>query len=301
MPKNTPKTTLEQWRALQAVVEYGGFAQAAAQLYRSQSTISYAVTKLQQQLGVPLLRVDGRKAVLTEAGEVLVRQSRHLLKDILELEDLAHSLSLGREAEVHFVVDAAFPNTILMDALKDFAPQSGGTRVQLKEVVLSGADEALESGNADLLISGSVPADYLGDVIYLVEFLAVAHPQHALHQRGRGLTMKDLEREMQVVIRDSGARHSMDVGWLGAEHRWTVTSMETAVSAVAAGLGFAWLPRHFVQRRLDDGQLKLLPLKEGQVYQATLYLIFGKPNNVGPATKQLASVLRRCAARYTAG
>lgn len=291
---NTPKSTLEQWRALHAVVDYGGFAQAAAHLFRSQSTISYSISKLQEQLGVQLLEVQGRKAHLTEAGEVLVRRSRHLLKDVAELEQLAENLSRGREAEIRFVVDAAFPHPILMKALQSFAPQSGGTRVQLKEVVLSGADEELESGEADLIISAHNPAEYLGDIIYEVEFVAVAHPDHALHMLGRKLTMKDLERELQVVIRDSGSRHNMDVGWLGAEHRWTVTSMEAAASAVASGLGFAWLPRHHVQHLIDNNQLKPLPLKEGQLYRANLYLIFGKPNNVGPATRELAAVIRRC-------
>jgi len=295
---NTPKSTLEQWRALHAVVDYGGFAQAAEHLFRSQSTISYSVSKLQEQLGVQLLEVQGRKAHLTEAGEVLVRRSRHLLKDVAELEQLAESLRQGREAEIRFVVDAAFPNIILMKALQSFAPQSGGTRVQLKEVVLSGADEELESGVADLIISAHNPAEYLGDIIYEVEFVAVAHPDHTLHKLGRKLTMKDLEREMQVVIRDSGSKHNMDVGWLGAEHRWTVTSMETAASAVASGLGFAWLPRHHVQQQLESGELRALPLKEGQVYRANLYLIFGKPNSVGPATRELAAVLRRCVKQF---
>lgn len=299
MPKNTPKTTLDQWRALQAVVEYGGYAQAAAQLHRSQSTISYAIHKLQQQLGIELLQVQGRKAQLTEAGQVLIRRSRHLVKDALDLEQLAYSLSQGREAEVRFVVDAAFPSAILMEALKDFAPRSGGTRVQLKEVVLSGADEELESGEADLLISASYPPDYLGDILYQVEFIAVAHAGHPLHQTGRTLAMKDLEREVQVVIRDSGIRHNVDVGWLGAEHRWTVSGMETAVSAVASGLGFAWLPRHYVQHKLDTGELEPLPLREGRIYRANVYLIFGKPNNVGPATRELADELRRCVAAHS--
>ena len=46
---NTQKTTLDQWRALQAVVDFGGYAQAAEQLFRSQSTISYTVAKLQAE------------------------------------------------------------------------------------------------------------------------------------------------------------------------------------------------------------------------------------------------------------
>ena len=291
---STLKTTLEQWRALQAVVDYGGYAQAAEHLFRSQSTISYSISKLQELLGVQLLVVQGRKAQLTDMGEVLVRRSHQLLKDVAELEQLAESLRQGREAEIRFVVDAAFPNAILMEALKKFAPQSGGTRVQLKEVVLSGADEALEAGEADLIISASNPSEYLGDIIYQVEFVAVAHPEHHLHQLGRKLTMKDLEREMQVVIRDSGSKHNVDMGWLGAEHRWTVTSMETASAAVASGLGFAWLPRHHIQDKLEQGLLRILPLKEGQVYKGNLHLFYGKPNNVGPATRELATVIRQC-------
>ena len=274
-------------------MDYGGYAQAAEKLFRSQSTVSYAISKLQEQLGIQLLVVQGRKAYLTEAGEVLLRRSHQLLKDVAELEQLAESLSLGREAEIHLVVDAAFPNTILMTALKQFAPLSGGTRVQLKEVVLSGADEALESGEADLIISASNPSEYLGDIIYQVEFIAVAHPDHYLHQLDRKLTMKDLEREMQVVIRDSASKHNVDVGWLGAEHRWTVTSMETASATVASGLGFAWLPRHHVQGKLEQGSLAILPLKEGQVYKGNLYLFFGKPDT-GPATRQLADIIRQC-------
>jgi len=41
---NIPRTTLEQWRVLQAIVEYGGFAQAAEALHRSQSSISYTIS-----------------------------------------------------------------------------------------------------------------------------------------------------------------------------------------------------------------------------------------------------------------
>ena len=42
---------------------HGGFAQAAEALHRSQSSVSYTVARMQDQLGVPLLRIDGRKAV----------------------------------------------------------------------------------------------------------------------------------------------------------------------------------------------------------------------------------------------
>lgn len=104
-----PRVTLDQWRTLQAVVDHGGFAQAAEALHRSQSSISYTVARMQEQLGVPLLRIDGRKAVLTEAGEVLLRRSRQLVKQAGQLEELAHHMEQGWEPEVRLVVDAAYP------------------------------------------------------------------------------------------------------------------------------------------------------------------------------------------------
>ena len=64
----TPRITLEQWRALQAVVEEGGYAQAAEALHKSQSTVTYAVQQIQKLLDVQVFEIRGRKAVLTDGG-----------------------------------------------------------------------------------------------------------------------------------------------------------------------------------------------------------------------------------------
>jgi len=291
-----PRVSLEQWRTLQAVLDHGGYAQAAAHLHRSQSSVSYTLAKLQRQLGVPLLEIHGRKAQLTPAGEALLRRSRHLLQEAMELERYAHSMEQGWEPEVRLVVDVAFPTELLVTALRRFETHRHGTRVQLREVVLSGADEALEQGSADLVIGGRVPPKFLGDLLLEIEFVAVARPDHALHRLEREIGVADLERELQVVIRDSGMQHRRDSGWLGAEQRWTVSSMETALTAVRAGLGFAWLPRHKINALLAQGELAALPLREGGTFQGHLYLIFADQHQPGPATRQLAELLRSAVA-----
>lgn len=287
-----PKTTLEQWAVLRAIVEHGSFAAAAETLHRSQSAISYAVARLQEQIGTPLLVIEGRKAQLTETGKSLLKRANNLLSDAQHLEELARSMSKGWEPEIRLVADLAFPTPLLLQALERFAPRCPNTRVQLKEVVLSGADEAVLAGEADIVIGGRVPVGHLGDPLLQVEFIAVAHHQHPLHLLERELTTDDLARELQVVIRDSGTRAPIDSGWLGAAQRWTVSSMATSLAVVSAGLGFAWLPRHLLQTQLDSGELKPLPLKTGQRRFATLYLMFGRPQNIGPAAQQLAEVLR---------
>jgi DNA-binding transcriptional LysR family regulator len=287
-----PRVTLEQWRTLQAVIDHGGYAQAAEILHRSQSSLSYTVTKMQQQLGMPLLRIEGRKAVLTPAGDVLLRRSRQLVNDAAELEAVAHNLDQGWEPEIRVVVDAAFPSACLMPALKAFIPLSRGTRVQLNEVVLSGADEALMEGNADLVICGNIPQGFLGDQLIEVEFIAVAHRDHPLHQLNRELTNEDLRREIQVVIRDSGVQLKRDVGWLGSSHRWTVTSIDKATDALAGGLGFGWIPYHHAKRFIESDELLPLPLREGQRRRVDLFMVFGQSERAGPATQKLAAILR---------
>ena len=91
-----PKTTPDQWVALASVVDLGGYAAAAEALDRSQSSVSYQVTRLQKALGCRLLEVRGRRAVLTAQGEALLARARGLLAQCRALEEFAKSLERGR-------------------------------------------------------------------------------------------------------------------------------------------------------------------------------------------------------------
>lgn len=290
--KSHPRVTLDQWRVFQAIIEQGGYAQAASHLHRSQSAVSYAMSRLQEQLGISLLKIEGRKALLTEQGRILLQRSRHLLNEAAEVENFAHHLSQGREAEIKFVVDAVFPSDLLMTALSRFASQSQGTRVQLQEVILSGANDALLSEKAELVIGVETPTGFLSDPLIEVELIAVAHPDHPLHQLDREITSADLAQHMHVVIRDSGEHEKLDVGWLSSQDRWTVSSIDSALNAIEHGLGYGWLPSNRLIEAFGDATLKPLLLEQGSTYKAFLFMSFGHPQNIGPATRELAKIIK---------
>lgn len=290
--KTYPRVTLEQWRVFQAIIEQGGYAQAAAYLHRSQSAVSYSMARLQEQLGIALLKIEGRKALLTEQGQILLQRSAKLIDEAGEIENFAQHLSQGREAEIKFVVDAAFPNDLLMTALAQFAKQSQGTRVQLREVILSGATDALLNDEAELVIGIETPAGYLSDPLIEVELIAVARPDHPLLQLEREITSADLAQHTHVVIRDSGQHEKIDAGWLSSQDRWTVGSIESALSAIEHGLGYGWIPSNRLVEALGDGHLKPLLLEQGSKYKAFLFMSFGHPQNIGPATRELANIIK---------
>ena len=292
--------TLEQWRLLAAVVDHGGFAQAAEQLQKSQSTVSHGVKQLQAALGLPLLVLQGRRAVLTPAGETLLRRARYLLDEADALQHLADTLARGWAARVTLSVDAIFPQEALFEALAAFGRESPDTRVEVQESVLSGGTEALLQKQADLVITGRVPPGFLGEPLLRLGFIAVAHPAHPLHRLGRALELEDLRPHQQVVIRDSGLRLRADSGWLGAERRLTVSHPATSIQALCRGLGFAWVPREKIRAELDSGQLKALPLVEGATRWAELYLVLAEREAAGPAVQRLAELLRESSARCRA-
>lgn len=296
--KSFPRVTLEQWRVFQAIIDQGGYAQAAQYLHRSQSAISYSMSKLQEQLGIALLKVEGRKALLTEQGQILLDRSRQLTDEAVEIENFANHLSQGREAEIKLVVDAIFPNELLMPALAEFARQSQGTRVQLREVILSGASDALLSEKAELVIGVDTPPGFLSDPLYEVELIAVARHDHPLHQLDREITSADLAQHMHVVIEDSGENEKMDVGWLSSQDRWTVSNIESAYSAVENGLGYGWLPRYRVTDAINEGRLKPLLLDTGSTYKGYLFISYGHPQNIGPATRELAEIIKNTVKRF---
>ncbi|QRQ85854.1 LysR family transcriptional regulator [Cupriavidus oxalaticus] len=159
---------------VQAIVEHGSYAQAAEALHRSQSSVSYMVARLQEQLGVELFSMEGRKARLTENGAALLARASELLGDAYRLEQLAENLQRGWEAEVRLAVDAALPADLLLSALKAFARLAPQTRVHVTEVVLSGADQALLQRQAGLAVGTRIPTGHFGERLLDIPFVAVA-------------------------------------------------------------------------------------------------------------------------------
>lgn len=288
-----PRTTLEQWAVLAAVVDQGGYAQAAGALHRSQSAVSYAVSRLQQELDLPLLAIEGRKAVLTPHGQTLLQRARSILRDLNTLELLARSLKQGWEPQLTLVVDAAFPRERLLKIVAELQQLCPNTQMQLSDAVLSGAEEAITEGLADVVVTAHVPNGYFGEFLVDVTFVAVARPEHPLFSVGRELSFDDLTRHVQVVVRDSGIRHPRDEGWLGAERRCTVSSMEASLATVKAGLAYAWLPEHVVAESLRNGTLKPLPLVTGKERRVPLHLVLVQGEVAGPAARAAVECFQR--------
>lgn len=288
----TPHITLEQWRALVAVVDAGGYAQAAEALHKSQSAVTYAVQKIEALLGVEAFELQGRKAVLTPTGQLLYRRALALLTDAGELERAARKLSAGWEAEIGLAVEILYPTWLLFDCLAAFGRESPHTRIEVIESVLGGTPEALLKGQADIAISPRVPPGFHATPLMRLRAVAVAHPGHPLHQLDRPLTMGDLHAHRHLTVRDSGTTRDRRAVTVEVEQRWVVSNMSTAVEAACHGHGFAWFPEERIRDELARGELKPLPLQGGEDRFIELYLILADAEFAGPGVCRLGEIIR---------
>jgi DNA-binding transcriptional LysR family regulator len=285
-----PRITLDQWRALLAVVNEGSYAKAAKALHKSQSSVTYAVQQLESQLGVKAFKIKGRKASLTPTGDLLYRRARYLLDEATRLEQSAKRLSAGWEAEIRMAVEVIFPTWLLLKCLDRLGKESPHTRIELIESVLGHHTDALAKGLADLAIFGSVPPGFLGQPLMHLRFVLAAHPDHPLHRLGRKLTMRDLRAHRHLVVRESSPERASAPS-MEATQRWTVSYLATSIEAARSGYGFAWLPEERIREELEAGTLKPLLLRDGGERYADLYLIFADREHAGPATLRLAEII----------
>lgn len=292
------KTTLEQWRMFVAVVEAGGFSQASDLVYKSQSSIHYAVHKLEESLNIKLLEVVGRKAVLTDAGATMLRRAEYLLKEAAKLEQIAGGFARGNESIIRIAIDEAFPKLSLNSILKVMSQEFPLLRLELMETVLTGAAELLSDNKVNLAVSPVVRGDVANEELCRIDFTAVASPTHPLALSELPLTFEDLKSHRQIVVRDSALNTNMDSGWLGAAQRWTVSHIKTSLDIVSEGLGFAWLPNAEIASFIKSGRLVPLKMHEGAQRSASLYLLIADYDQLGPAGRRLVELFKLIRSNY---
>lgn len=284
------KTTLEQWRMFKAVIDHGGYAQASEAIHKSQSTISYGVKKLQDQLGVELLIIEGRKAILTNQGKLLLQRAEQLIAQAEGLDKTAAILGQGIEPVVSLALDMIYPQKHLYELLEQFSNAYPDTRIELHEFVMNGGADMLQKGEVDLLITANPPNTQENYFLHRERFIPVSSPEHPL-QSFKSLDYEDLINYRQVVIRASSQKQRQDSGWLGSNQRWTVTHGYTSRNIVKQGQAFAWLPESWIVDDLKEQNLKILPMTDDTSRYEDLYLVPSAKVSQGPATQHLMELI----------
>ena len=136
MDKNTlnmtlPKVSLDQWIIFQTIVQTGSYINAAKMLNKSQSSIGYNITKMQELIDIKLFDIKGSKAVLTEMGELILKRSQIIVNQISQLESSIAHYKKSSAYKFKLLVDELFPVDLLAIILERFEKYHPATHVML--------------------------------------------------------------------------------------------------------------------------------------------------------------------------
>jgi DNA-binding transcriptional LysR family regulator len=288
--------TLDQLRALVAVVEEGSFSAAARKLKRVQSAISTAMANLETQLGVQVWDRSTKVATLTQQGRAVVAAARRVLMEMDSLRRLASGLTTGLEPFVSLCVDALFPLSVLLDVCAEFAKQFPAVDLRVDTEVLSAVSARVLDGGATLGIVSPVgiAAGLERQLLAPIRMIPVVAPQHPLALVRGALSREQIAGAVQIVLSERGAHGVDDQGVLSLR-TWRVADLHTKHMMLRAGLGWGNLPEHLV--REDLRAKKLMAIRpagwDEQESKLALYGIYRSDATIGPAHRWLLDQLGR--------
>lgn len=259
--------SIEVLEILDAIERRGSFAKAAEELNRATSAVSYGVQKLEEQLGVALFQRQGRRSVLTPAGQLVLEEGRKILSTTVRLASAAKEVATGWEPRIRVAIESTQACPLFYHILEAFLQQHNSIEIDLSECTLNGGWEALDKGRVDLVVGapGPVPlqkgfrAIPLGEGV-LIPVIACQHPLAAQAKDPEQLQVL-LPKLRRIILHDtSQADIARSEGLSSGGQNFYVQTIEQKTEAIVAGIGIGHLPQQRVQFLLDKGVLQALNL-----------------------------------------
>lgn len=241
------------------VVEAGSFSEAARLLRTTPSTVSKAVVRLEQRLGVRLVARTTRRLALTKEGELYYERSRALLADLDETDRLVAQGGAEPEGVVRVSASVSFGTHALEPILPAFWEAFPKVVVDLSlsdEIV----DLYLDRTDVAFRVGKLQPSSLVARKVGVARRAIVASPAY-LARRGTPRKPEDLARHacLGFNFRRGAPVWPLHEGGKVVERKLTgpllANNGETVKRLALAGAGLARLGRYHLREHLARGEL----------------------------------------------
>lgn len=297
---------ISQLEVFLAVAREGGFSRAADKLYRTQSAVSQAIRKLEDEIGEPLFDRSSRDGLVTDAGRVLQEYAEQLLN---VRENAREALAELRELQKGKLVIGAneFTALYLLRVLAEFGRLHPAIRIMVQRSLGSQIPDDVLRHNCEFGVLTYDPEDpeLSSVIVYSDELILVVPPQHPLAQETK-VSIRQLGAESFVAhivsspyrekVLQAFKKHKTPLH-MGVE----LPTLQAIKRFVAMGNGVAFLPEISVEDEIARGELVRIPVQELSVHRK-LRLIYRRHaalSHAGRAFLKVAeSVAHSAGGRY---
>jgi DNA-binding transcriptional LysR family regulator len=294
--------TLDQLRALEAVVETGSFSAAARRLGRVQSAVSQSIQALETSLGVTLFDRSGKVPQLNDAGRVVLEDARNLLRSAEALKARAESIAEDLEPELTLAVESMLPLHVLTDSLKALQERFPRLPVTVYTEAMGGAERRLRDGTAriafyppNVVIAENRETEFLV-TIPTVPVVATDHP---LAREPAPLSRAVLERQVQLVLTDGSPISAGFSNGIISHRTWRFAELNTRLEFLLAGFGWCNMPLPLVYEHIRAGRLKVLDIAQHDAPEFRIHAVYPRGRTPGRAGRWLIDDVRQRAVACT--
>ncbi|WP_077530234.1 LysR family transcriptional regulator [Vreelandella utahensis] len=264
---------------LMALHEKGTLGEAASHLCLTQSALSHAMHKLEEQSGARLWSKQGRRLQLTQAGNYLLELGQQLLPRLQEADATLRAFGEGRRGRLRIGMECHPCYEWLLTVVQPYLRRWPDVDLDVIQKFRFNGLEALTQHRIDILItSDPVFSEALCHTpVFDYELMLVAASENPL--AGGGTVTPDRLSQARL-IHFPVARERLDVfthflspAGLEPVHQQEVEAMEIMLQLVAANRGVCTLPDWLAERYRDSHPIATRRLGEEGVHK-TLYLVY---------------------------
>lgn len=259
--------SLDQLRILKAIADEGSFKRAADSLFVSQPAISLQIQNLEKQLAVPLFDRGGRKAQLTEAGNLLLAYGE---KIITLCQETCRAIEDLQNLQGGTLIVGASQTTgtyLLPRMIGSFHQKYPYVSVQLQVHSTRRTSWAVANGQVDLaIVGGEVPLE-LQEVLEIIPYtedeLALILPSNHPLAEQETIVKEDLYKLNYITLdSQSTIRKVLDqvltrcnINTSELKIEMELNSIEAIKNAVQSGLGASFVSVTAIEKELKMGIL----------------------------------------------
>ncbi|HTJ28891.1 MAG TPA: LysR substrate-binding domain-containing protein [Acidobacteriaceae bacterium] len=290
---------IAQLETFLAVAEERSFSRAAVRMHRTQPAISQVIRKLEEQVGEVLLDRAARDGSLTAAGELLKEYAQRMLALRREASSAMEELKSLERGTLQLGANE-YTCLYLLPVLDEFRRRHPKVDVTVHRVLASHVPEELSLRTFELgVISFKPELEQLRSVAVYADTLAlIVNPNHALAQAKR-VAIADLGDELFVAhnvpsplrkrVIEAFEKHRTPL-----QMRVELPTIEAIKRFVAMGNGVALVPRLTVERELETGELKAVPVDELE-FRRLLRLVYRRQGKLSYAATAFLQTVRSMA------
>lgn len=268
------------------LVEHVSFTKAASVLHIAQPSLSMAIKKLENDLGLKLLDRSKRGLSLTKEGEILYLEAKKLMNHLSYVEEEMNRLKNQgpMELAIGIIESAKFWVPKILKIIKEEYPD---VHIEIVEVLgLDDVHKALNNYDIHFAITNQLVSKQEVKVqpIYREEFVVLLPESNPLGQEEQ-LEIMDLMNEPFIIFKE-GFQTREDIlnafRQAGSKPniKFEVERFETAASFVEEGLGITLVPENYI-KSFQNNRYEVKKLKDANVLR-TVYLAYDTSRYLPP-------------------